>query len=220
MGVQDFIRKCFGPAFSWVANTIGKINWTQKHPITEAEKAIIMEMLKKDYYIIMTRHGNHLSTYAISLGNFLVRGKFSFWSHVLMNLEDEAQSPDDFRLVEAVGAGSRFATFEDVFGDLSGLDAPDAAALLKPKNMSLDEWTHVLDNAKTQAGKPYDTLFDLADDTKVSCVELVRDALMASPTYEQDFAEFEAMIKKAKNLTPQMFYDCPDFEIAFEIRKK
>ncbi len=219
MSIQTIVRKYFGPVFDKFVTLIGKINWKQKHPITSADKDKLRELLEKDYYIIVTRHGNHLSTYAIALGNFLIRGKFSFYSHVLMNLEDEVKDDNDFRFVEAIGAGSRYSNFEEIFGN-GTWDDPDAVALLKPKSMSIDEWTAVLDKAKTQVGKPYDTLFDLANDQQVSCVELVRNALMGSPNYFTEFANFEAMINKAKNLTPQMFRDCPDFEVAYEIKKR
>lgn len=211
--MQEFIRKYFGSAFSWLADQIGKVEWRQKHSINEDEKAKIMEMLKKDYYIIVTRHGNHLSTYAIALGNFILTGKWSFYSHVLMNLEDEAHNPEDFRLMEAVGNGVRFASWDQVFAD------PDAVCLLKPTNMTIDKWTLAFDKAKSENGKPYDTLFDLANDKALSCVELIRVALEATPDYNTNFRNLEEMIAKNKNLTPQMFRDCPDFEVVFEIKK-
>lgn len=220
MDYQAFLRKYFSWFVTPFTKVLGKIEWKQKKPLTDADRAVVMEMLKKNYYIIATRRGNHLSTFAISLANFVVSGKFSYWSHVLMNTEDEVQSPDDFRLIEATNAGSTFSSFEQVFGGVgSKPQAPDAVALLKPKSMEIEEWTAVLDKAKTQTGKPYDTLFDLADDLAVSCVELIRNILKANPNYDTDFAEFEKMINKAKNLTPQMFCDCPDFEVVFEIRK-
>jgi hypothetical protein len=75
-----------------------------------------------------------------------------------------------------------------------------------------------MDKANSDVGKPYDTLFDLKNDNALSCVELVRDALKATDNYEQDFANFEKMIKRSKNLDPHMFYRCADFEIIYEVR--
>jgi uncharacterized protein YycO len=210
--IQQFIRKCFGFILNPIIILIGKINWKQTHSITDNEKAKIVEMISKNYYIILTRHGNHLSTYAISLGNFFISGKFSRWSHVLMNFENQVSNIDDFVLIEAVGEGTKISTFNDVFNN------PDSVCLLKPKSMSIDKWSNLLDKARTEVGKPYDTLFDLADDKKLSCVELVRDILKAEPNYLIDFANFEKMISKRSNLTPQMFYECEDFEIVYEIR--
>jgi hypothetical protein len=101
--------------------------------------------------------------------------------------------------------------FEKVF-DVHGV------SLLKPKCMSLGEWTTALDIAKNQIGKPYDSLFNLADDQALSCVELVRVILQSRPNYAEEFKNFEAMITKYKNLSPQMYYDCGDFEVVFEAR--
>ena len=39
------------------------------------------------------------------------------------------------------------------------------------------------------------------------------------PDYYTNFANFEKLIAERKNLTPQMFYECPDFEVVFEIRR-
>lgn len=210
--MQEFLRKHCAWLINGLSTIIGKINWRQKKSISQEDKDKIQEMLKKDYYIITTRHKNHLSLYAISLAGFLGSGKWSTYGHVCMNLEDTADVKSDFRIVEAVGVGSKYSTFDEVFEDADGV------CLLKPKAMSVEHWTEVMDKAKTEVGKPYDTLFDLANDTAVSCVELVRNALMGEPHYAEDFPNFEKMIKKMENLTPQMFRDCPDFEVAFEVR--
>jgi hypothetical protein len=41
---------------------------------------------------------------------------------------------------------------------------------------------------------------------------------MGLPDYEVRFRRFEDLIQKRKNLTPQMFYECDDFEVVFEVR--
>lgn len=88
------------------------------------------------------------------------------------------------------------------------------------ENETIDEWTIVLERVKTHLGKKYDTLFDLTQDQRFSCISLIRNALMASPDYHKDFAHFEAMVQKAGNVDPNMLYDCPDFEIVWETRHK
>lgn len=191
---------------------IGKIHWKASNTLTEAQQDQIRSLLIPQYYIILTHRNNHLSTFFVGLANFMLTGKWGYWAHALMNLEDEAKDDKDFRLVEAVGTGVAFSSFAEVF-DVHG------AVLLRPKNMSADQWTAVMDKAKSEVGKPYDTLFDLKSDQALSCVELVRTALMAEPDYEKNFANFEALIKKRKNLSPQMFYECDDFEIAYEVRR-
>jgi hypothetical protein len=196
-----------------ISITIGKINWTSKKVATAEELKTVHDKLISNYYIIMTRHNGHLSTYAISLAHFLLTGRWGYYGHVLMNLEDTVDNDDDFRLIEAIGTGVTYSPFNRVLDAQCG-----SVALLKPKSMSLEYWTTVLDRAKTELGKPYDTLFDLSNDRSLSCVELVRVALQKEPNYTTDFANFEAMITKSKNLDPQMFYECPDFEIVYEFR--
>jgi hypothetical protein len=129
-----------------------------------------------------------------------------------MNLEDKVDTVDDFRLIEAVTAGVTYTPFDQVFD-------VDAVVLLKPKRVTLAEWTEAMDASKTYLGRPYDTLFDLAQDNKLSCVEVVHDAISKIPGYKVLFPELEHAIAEWKNLTPQMFYECGDFEVAFEIRR-
>jgi len=168
-------------------------------------------MLINDYYIILTRRKNHLSTYAINFADWVKTGKFGFYSHVLMNTEDEVKSNIDFRLIEAIGVGTCYSPFEKVFD-------VNSVAFLKPKGVTIEDWTIILDNIKNYLGLPYDTLFDILDKNSMSCVELIRAALMSLPDYEKRFSNFEEMITTYKVLTPSMFYNCPDFEIVFEIR--
>lgn len=198
----------------WTSTIIflSDIHWRDNNTLQELELAKIKQLLAKDYYVILTRKNNHLTTYLISFADYILRGKFGFWGHALMNLEDTVKTDDDYLLIEAIGSGVQASHFNDVF-------EVNSVALLKPKNMTLEKWTAALDKAKTELGKPYDNLFDLKSDKEINCVELVRLALSTSPTYNEDFAEFEGMIAREGKLTPSMFYDCPDFEVAFEVRR-
>jgi hypothetical protein len=195
----------------WVVITIGKVHWGYKNGLTNAELDEVRKLLTPNYYIILTHRKNHLSTFFVGLASWLLTFKWSYWAHALMNLEDEVKSDNDFRLVEATGTGVNYSPFNLVF-EVHGV------ILLKPKNMSAENWTTVMDKAMTEIGKPYDSLFDLRNDNALSCVELVRTALMAQPDYAENFANFEKMICERKNLTPQMFAECPDFEVVYEIR--
>jgi uncharacterized protein YycO len=129
-----------------------------------------------------------------------------------MNLENEVTHDGDFRLVEAIGSGVQLTPFEKVFD-------VHAVALLKPRGLTHEDWVKAAEAALSQQGKPYDNLFDLASDAALSCVELIRLALRAIPGYETRFAAFERDIARSRNLAPQMYYDCEDFEVALEIRK-
>jgi hypothetical protein len=130
-----------------------------------------------------------------------------------MNLEDVVKTDDDYRFIEATGIGTHYSNFNDVF---SGVDA---VTLIKPRNISIDSWTKALDKLKIYLGRPYDNLFDLKSDLEINCVELIRLALKETPDYATNFAEFEKMVSKKKKLTPDMFVDCPDFEVVYKIKR-
>ena len=130
-----------------------------------------------------------------------------------MNLEDEVKTDDDYRFIEATRAGVHYSGFSEVFNDQTS-----SVALLKPRHFSLEHWTAIMDKAKSLLGRPYDTLYDLANDNNISCVELVRDALRAEADYDLYFANFEKLISSSKNLDPHMYYECDDFEVVWESR--
>jgi hypothetical protein len=192
---------------------IAKVKWRQRHPISAEKKAELHELLRRDYYVIATRRSNFLSTFFISLAHFCLTGRWGFYTHVLLNLEDEVTTDADFRLIEAATTGVHYTTLAAMCENC------DAIALLRPRNLTLADWTAALDAAKTQLGKPYDTLFDLKSDQQVSCVELVRNALMHVPGYWEKFSHFEHEIARRHNLTPQMFLESPDFEVAWEAKR-
>jgi len=213
------MKKIIIRAFSKVVTAIGKVEWMSKSRISASDTDKIRDLLTSNYFIILTRRRNHLSTYFTNLADFVLSGRWGYWSHALMNLEDEVKRDSDFKivplsktaLIEATSAGVHKTPFEQVFDVHS-------AVLMKPKLMPLDHWTLILDRGKEQLGKPYDTLFNIADANSLSCVELVRYILQGEPNYEINFANFEALIKKSKNLSPQMIFDCGDFEVVFETR--
>lgn len=198
---------------------LGKIHWPSKTMISAADQDTIRGMIKKDYYVVLTRRKNHLSTYFTNFADWFLSGKWGYWAHALMNLEDEVKSDADFRLakfdtrelIEATGSGVHVTPFEQVFDVHS-------VALLVPKNIEPARWTELVDLARAQIGKPYDSLFNILDDSSLSCVEFVRRVLQGLPDYQEKFAAFEALIKKNKNLSPQMIYDCGDFDVVFEAR--
>lgn len=181
------------------------------YTLTPEDLENIREKLSKGYYFILTHRDTHLTTYLISLGNFIKTTKWSYWSHLAVNLEGDVSKDADFRIMEATGKGAGYSHFMEVFD-------VDGACLLMP-NLTPEEWEIVMEGEKEQDGKKYDTLFDLADETKVSCVEVGLNALKKLPNYKEKFANLEAMIQKYGQLTPQMYYDCPDFKNVLEVRR-
>lgn len=192
---------------------IGSIRWKPKNLITPSVQQVIADKLRDNYYIMLTHRKSHLSTYITCIGTFFCTGKLGYWAHAMMNLEDQVNGVEDFRIVEALGEGVTYTPFEQAV-DVNGI------VLLKPKHLTIEDWTAILDKAKSDIGKPYDTLFDLTSDQALSCVEFVRNALKAEPNYDKHFAHFEKMIQESHNqLPPQLFYDCDDFEVVFEVRQ-
>ena len=203
----------FKKVASKISTIIGKISWHTRKTISLDERDLIRKMLVDNYYIILTRHGGHLSTYAIGMAHWFISKQPGYYGHALINLEDEVKTDYDFKFIEATGEGVHYSGFNQVFDE-----QVSSVCLLKPKGMTIEKWTAALDKARCYLGRPYDTLFELADDKSLSCVELVRNALGGDPSYADDFADFERLIYQYKNLTPQTFMECTDFEVAFEIR--
>lgn len=197
--------------YSFLAKIPSKIYLPGKIEISENDKKILAEKLADDYYIILTGTNNHLSAIFVKILTFLKLGRWPKFTHALMNCDNiiDAKDTKSFKFVEATAVGVHYSTFDEVF-------KCDCVCLLSPKNISQEEWTTIIDALTIQNGKPYDDLFDLMDDSKVSCVELVLNALKES-NYEDNFANLEKMIKRRRNLLPIMFRDCPDFDITFEI---
>lgn len=206
-----------------VANWFASIKWEGLHALfnggvywslKEVDHDKIRELLKPNYYIILTRRKCHMTTYLIGIASWVVSGEGVHYTHALMNVDDgNIRDDNDFKLMEATATGVHFSTFMKVFDC-------DSVVLLRPKGYTDADWQEALDGLLEQHGKKYDNLFDIADDTRVSCVEMCRQALMQEDQYETKFANLEALIvKHGSNLTPQMLYDCGDFEIAFEVRR-
>lgn len=207
--ITAFIRKYFGWLFTWIVDIIALITWHNPRTFSADQKNQILTALKTDYYFICTHNRAELGTMLINFSDWMLTKKWGFYNHCLMNLENDGT----LKLCEATNkTGTIFASFDDVFAQ------DDGVALLKPKSMALADWTLMLDKAYTDIGKKYDCLYDFKQDEKLSCIELVRNCLQADPDYATNFANFESLIAKYGEITPQMLYDCPDFEVVLEIK--
>ncbi len=196
--------------YHWLAQIPPKISWSKKRAITDEDKDHIAKVLASGYYVILTGNKTHLSGVLVSLLSWIKTGKWARYSHALMNcdnIEDPAQR-GGYKFIEATATGVGYGSFDEVFDC-------DVVCLLTPSKVENSEWTAVIDTLLDQIGKPYDDLFDLADSTRESCVEVVLDALK-SADYADEFKELNAMILAEGNLVPQMYRDCPDFTVAFE----
>jgi len=205
-----------------LSNVIGSINWTwlkakfsksgKGYDLTPEDHEQLKTLLAGGYYMILTNRKSHLSTYAISILTLLKTGKWPKYTHILMNLdlEDNPENFEKFKLMEATREGVHYSTFMDVFDC-------DSVCVMRPVNLKPEDWESIMEGLAMQLGKEYDNLFDIQDTSHVSCVEMVLDSLKNNPDYLNDFPHLEAMIQKVNNLTPQMYRDCEDFEVVMEV---
>lgn len=196
--------------YNVIASLPSKISWRKKGLITQEQKTELANKLASGYYIILTGSKSHLSSVIISLLSWIKTGVWARYSHVLMNC-DNITDPSDtasFKFVEATSTGVHYSTFDEVFNC-------DTVCLLSPLSVSNEEWTKIIDGLLKQKGKKYDDLFDLSDTSRVSCVELVLEALK-SADYANDFKDLEQLIQQEGNLVPQMYRQSKDFIVAYE----
>lgn len=194
--------------YHWIAMLPGKISWSNKKAITEEDKIAIAKMLSSGYYIILTGDKSHLSSIVVSLLSWIKTGVWARYSHALMNCDNITDATDtkSFKFMEATSVGVHYSTFDEIFHC-------DTVCLLTLKNITNEDYTKIVDALLKQKGRPYDDLFDLADSTHVSCVELVLNALEAA---DYEFVNLKDLIKQEGNLVPQMYRTCTDFEVAYE----
>lgn len=198
----------FVPKVKW--HKIKKKIWGYHFNIELSDWPLIEEVLDTGYFIILTADKCSLSSWGVKALHFALTGKFASYSHALVNVEGEP--PEPYKFVEALNAGVKASTFIEVF-------SCDAVCILKPKYYSLEQLNATVGEAMVNIGKKYDKKFNYQDDAEMSCVEVARARLKSLPNYETEMRVFEHMIKTEKNLTPQMFRDCPDFEVLLEIKR-
>lgn len=203
-------------------NIFSSIHWNRTsamfnngiyYKLEEPDHDKLREMLKDNYFVILTRRRCHLTTYLIALASLVAAGKPSHYTHALMNVEGDLDGHLGYKLIEATGVGVHYSTFMQVFDC-------DSVVLLSPKGMTPEAWTAVMDNVKAKLGEEYDDFFDISEDKSVSCVEMVYWGLKSLPDYQTRFPELIKLIETHGNdLTPQMLYDCGDLDVAFEVRR-
>lgn len=183
---------------------------------TPEQKKELIDKLSTGYYVILVTERKRLSSLFVSIMSIFVTGRWGDYTHALMNC-DQFVSPNDvdkFKFVEATATGVHYSNFDQVFNGASKV------CLLTPKGVANKEWTDIIDTLVSLNGKPYDDLFDLLTSEKLSCVEVVLDSLKVLPDFEIDFRNLIVMIEHNGNLVPQMFRNCPDFDVALEFDLK
>ncbi|MGZ3773028.1 MAG: hypothetical protein ACXVCN_04925 [Bdellovibrio sp.] len=175
----------------------------------------IADILDKEHCVIATRRNAHLSTYMILFADWIMRPRWGigYWSHICLNkTTGQGFNFSGVKVLQAVGSGAKLSSFKEVFDC-------DAVVLLRPRGYTAEDMKLVIAEMEKNIGKPYDNFGNLSDESAVNCVEDVYDGLNETPQYKQDLPRFAAMVDKYKTISPQMFYDCGDFEIVLEIRR-
>jgi RNAse (barnase) inhibitor barstar len=218
MKIPEFII----PAWNVLMRWISKLHWNRTravlnngiyYKLREEDHDQIRELLARNYFIILTRSGSHLTSHLVSVASLFIEGKLSHYTHALMNVEGDIPGNLGYHLIEATNVGVHYSTFMEVFDC-------DSVALLAPKDVGIVEWTKVLDTVKDELGKDYDTLFDIMEGERVSCVELVYWGLRKLPDFQERFPKLiELVHQRDNNLTPQMLYDTGELDIIFEVRR-
>ena len=109
---------------------IGSVEWEdlrekitgKKYSLTLHDHGMIWAKLTDGPCIILTRRRAHMSTYFVSIGHFLLTGRFGYWSHVCMSFKDNGK----VKILESVGRGVIVSEFFDVFNC-------DSVCILKPR---------------------------------------------------------------------------------------
>lgn len=212
---------------------ISPFKWTRlkflitgrEYDLTPKDRTDLHDLCETGIYMWLTRRETHLTTYLINFSDYLLgmyawlnsgftgeKPKLGFYSHAFMNADRDT-------FIEAVGAGVKPSYFDEVFD-------VDAVCALVPSGLSAVEWSmyskKFVEVGKKKVGARYDTMFNLKDETEVSCIELIRVSLkhcMIEENYALRFANFEALIKLNKNLTPDMLRNCSDFTVVLEMRR-
>jgi len=196
--------------YHWFAQIPAKISFSRRNYISQEQKNEIAKCLASGYYIILTGDRHHFSSIVVSFLSWVKTGQWAKYTHALMNCDNitDANDFNSFKFVEATSVGVHLSSFDQVF-------SCDYVCLLSPVNVSNIEWTQIIDKLLSQQGLKYDDLFDLSDSSRVSCVELVLNALKATK-YSEKFKDLESLINQEKNLVPQMFRNCKDLVVTLE----
>ena len=202
--VVDLIEK-IAAGIHW-QRTAAVFNNGIYYHLLEKDHDTLRATLGRRHFIILNHRSCHFTTYVIALMTLIKSGKIGYWTHAFVNTART-------KFVEATAIGTHSSTFMQVFDC-------DGVVLLSLKGVSDDEWWEAAaDTLKDDMGKPYDDLFDYMNTECLSCVEVVWTIIENLKDYRTRFPNLIAMIESEKQLTPQMYYDCPDFEKIFEVRR-
>jgi hypothetical protein len=182
-----------------------------KYQVTDAEKDYIKALLDIQPCFILIEDRSYLSSYLIRILSLLSTNKWPRYTHVLMNFDIGLGShPDGFLLIEATNAGVHFSSFDYVF-------ACDNVCLTTV-DITKDQWQQIRVGLAKQLGKKYDDMFDIVDNSHVSCVEMCWDAVDELDDRGIVFPSLVRQIARHKQLTPEDFLHGNEFILVYETK--
>lgn len=182
----------------------------REYDLTTKDIARACEFMLRDRFIGLSWKKTHISSYLIAFAHWLITGRWSFWAHAWINVDNEEFDSSKIKIFEAVAAGTIISPFWKVLNC-------DAILLLKPKNISEYSWDRAAEYLKNKLGAKYDIWDDFHDDKELNCVELVVEAILhAAP---ESLPNLQKMMRKYNRLTPQMIAECGDFKVCLQIRR-
>ncbi len=195
---------------AWVQwGWLRKLVLRKEFNLTLEDRAKAFKILKDRNVIILTYSKSHLSSYASKFAHFLLTGEKATYSHAALNIEPDGTN---FQIIEAISKGVVISKFDEVFNC-------DGFCLLAPKRYTKRHFDSLVWDYQKELGKGYDNYFKLKDDKERSCIEVVFAKLQAFSTWQENMPVLDYMIKKEKNLTPELLRDCPDFSVLLEIKR-
>lgn len=203
--------------YAWTMTQLARIRFEWlvrlfKEPVylTPMDRIEIMDKLRNGNYMIAVKDPYSLSGFFVRFSHWFLTGHKAHYTHVLLNLEDDGE---DFKFVEATSSGVHTSDFHEVFKHAQNV------ALLKPKYYTSNEFDECIKHANDLVGKKYDFGYNVNDESKMSCVEVVLSCLKKLPFYSDRMRCLEFLMKYERNLTPDMYVEVPDIEVVLEIKR-
>lgn len=201
-----------------ISTIIGLVqfNWLQKlitgksYALTLDDQSKIFNILQNDNVVILTYKKAHLSTYFIKLAHYILTKQWPTWVHAAANVENDFNNK--IQIAESTREGTHLSNFSEVF-------KCDGVCLLKIRDQQKKGYDEVLKFLRNNLNKKYDMRFKLDDETELSCIEYVYDALNRYPDHEEVLKKLNYLVNKYGNLDPQMLYDSEALEVILEIKR-
>lgn len=197
----------FYKMLSYITKVISSVAFgKEKTVLSPNDRYIVKTILKSEPVIILTASKVHLSSFLVKVLSYFTTFKKTEYSHAVMSYYD--YKDDTFILIESTNSGVHVSSFDEVM-------ACSDICILEIKHDHEKDIDLINNELQKQLGKKYDNLFDIADESRVSCVEVVYHSLKKFD-FDKDYPNLAKTIAEKNTLTPQMFRDCGDFKILFE----